>query len=185
MSTAPATRLNFDGYTVRPLTEQDRGYLELLIGEDKYHRGQMDANFFLRLQPGEDAWALEDERGEIVFYFRTSTAVRLAIQFRPVITPADRRRNAFAMMKGFAWIEALLRKNGFREMITDTEGPELRAFLKKNLGFNECSIIARTLEAPTAPPEQRNEGKDDAAPNNVTESHGKPSHNQAREAWVG
>ena len=127
-----APQFKFDGYTVRPLTEQDRAYLDLLIDADEYHRGRMDADFFLKRQQGEDAWALEDQHGQIVFYFKTTTAVRLAIQFRPSSSPADRLRNAAAMMRGLRWIEGVLRSNGFREMVTDTEGPELRNFLKKN-----------------------------------------------------
>lgn len=152
-----APQFKFDGYTVRPLTEQDRAYLDLLIDADEYHRGRMDADFFLKRQQGEDAWALEDQYGQIVFYFKTTTAVRLAIQFRPSSSPADRLRNAAAMMRGLRWIEGVLRSNGFREMVTDTEGPELRNFLKRRLGFSEAPLLTRTLHdsrpEPEPPPE--------------------------------
>ena len=33
------------------------------------------ADFFLKPEPGEDAWALEDHQGMIVFYFKTATAI--------------------------------------------------------------------------------------------------------------
>lgn len=143
----------FDGYTVRPLAEGDRPYLDFLIEQDEYHQGRMTADFFLKREQGEDAWALEDEHGQIVFYFKTTTAVRLAIQFRPSSSPADRLRNAAAMMKGLRWIEGVLRSNGFREMVTDTEGPELRDFLKRRLGFVDAPLLSRPLHSMPPSPE--------------------------------
>lgn len=145
MSAAATPQFRFDSYSVRPLTEQDRPYLDSLIEQDQYHAGRMDADFFLKREMGEDAWALEDEHGQIVFYFKTTTAVRLAIQFRPSTKPGDRLRNAAAMMRGLRWIEGVLKSNGFREIVTDTEGPELRNFLKRRLGFAEASLLTRSL----------------------------------------
>lgn len=141
----------FDGYTVRPVREQDRAFLAQLIEADPFHRGTMTPDFFLRLMPGEDAWVLEDERGEVVFYFRTSTAVRLAIQFRPTASPSDRARNRRALLRGMRWIEDIFRRNLFREIITDTEGAELRAFAKNHLGFVEASILTRGITGSNPP----------------------------------
>ena len=117
----------------------------------------MTPDFFLKLQPGEDAWVLEDEHGEVVFYFKTTTAVRLAIQFRPSPTPAARLRNSRALIRGMRWIETIFRRNGFREVITDTEGPELRAFLKRRLGFEEALALTRTLHSPMQPSRMESE----------------------------
>jgi hypothetical protein len=139
-------QFNFDGYTVRRTLEKDRPYLEFLIGTDPYHRDRMTADFFLKPKPGEDAWAMEEETGDVVLYFKTSTAVRLAVQFRPTITPADRERNRHALLRGMRWIEEVFRKNGFREVIFDTEGPELRAFALRHLGFvDAASTLTRCL----------------------------------------
>jgi hypothetical protein len=145
MSTKPAQSFTFDGYTVRPVTEQDRTFLEVLIENDRYHRGKMDADFFLKLQSGEDAWALEDESGGVVFYFKTSTAVRMAIQFTAASTPDKRRGNQAALLKGLRWIEALFRANRFREIIFETEGPELTAFAKRHLGFVDAPLLSRVM----------------------------------------
>jgi len=136
MSTArPANHFTFLGYQVRPVAEQDRAYLDLLIQGDEYHRGRMSADFFLKLQPGEDAWALEDQQGEVVFYFKTQTAVRLAIQFTDSSTLAAKRRNSAALIDGLAWLTGILRQNRFHEMLFDTQGPELYVFAKRHLGF--------------------------------------------------
>src|SRR5258708_34626599 len=70
----------FDGYTVRPATEKDRPYLQLQIDADPFHGGRMTADFFLKLQPRGNSWALENADGRSVFYFKTPTAARIPIQ---------------------------------------------------------------------------------------------------------
>ena len=137
----------FDGYTVRPLDERDRPYLEFQIEADVYHRDRMDADYFLRLQPGEDAWAIEDERGRVVFYFKTATAVRLSIQFPSIEGAEDKARNREGMLKGLAWIEGIFRANRFREILFDTEGIELANFAKRRLGFREATgLLSRPIQ---------------------------------------
>jgi len=141
---------HFDQYTVRPMSERDRDYLDTLIEEDAYHKGRMTPDYFLHLVPGEDAWAMEDEKGTVLFYFKTQTAVRVSIQFAGAKTPQERARNRTALTKGLAWIEAMLRQNHFREMIFDTQGKELAAFAKRHLGFRESSCeLIRELAPPT------------------------------------
>jgi hypothetical protein len=142
----PPQAFTFAGYTVRPLSEKDRPYLEVQIRADQYHQGRMDADYFLKLNPGEDAWALEDEQGLVVFYFKTATAVRIFIQFPSIESAEDKARNRSAMTKGLAWIGGVFRNNRFREILFDTKNPELANFAKKRLGFRAadgllvCSI---------------------------------------------
>lgn len=148
----------FDGYTVRPLDERDRPYLADQIAADPYHRNRMDADTFLQLQPGEDAWALEDEQGRVVFYFKTATAVRLSLQFP---TLEDKERNRTAMLKGLAWIEGIFRANRFREILFDTEGVELANFAKRRLGFSEATgLLSRPIEPVT--PKKTDEASQEA-----------------------
>jgi hypothetical protein len=130
-------RFHFDQYVVRPMNEGDRAYLDTLIEEDAYHKGRMTPDYFLKLVPGEDAWALEDQQGKVLLYFKTQVAVRLSVQFATSKTSAERSQNRTALMKGFAWIESMFRQNRFREIIFDTQGPELTAFAKRRLGFRE------------------------------------------------
>jgi hypothetical protein len=154
---------HFDNYVVRPVSERDRVYLETLIEADQYHHDQMNADYFLKLRPGEDAWALEDERGKVLFYFKTQTAVRLSIQFTEAETSADKTRNRIALLKGLAWIEARLSANSFREILFETQGPELTAMAKRRMGFREVSGLARDIGLPLAPNQPRIE-RWDAAP---------------------
>jgi len=152
MSTQPSPTFTFDGYTVRPVTEQDRPYLELLIKADVYHCDRMDGDYFLNLLPGETSWALEDEHGRVVFYFKCTPAVRMSIQFAAEHDLAGKRRNMTALLKGLAWIEAIFRAARFREIFFDTEGPELTVFAKRHLGFVDAAhLLCRPLDMPNAP----------------------------------
>jgi hypothetical protein len=142
---------HFDTYTVRPVTESDRVYLEALIEADPYHHQQMDADYFLKLRPGEDAWALEDDKGKVLFYFKTQTAVRLSIQFANAETSAEKTHNRIALLKGLAWMEAQLSANGYREILFHTDAPELVAMAKRRMGFREVSGLAREIGLPSTP----------------------------------
>ena len=149
---------SFDGYTVRPLSEKDRPFLEMQIKADEFHREWMTADFFLLTEPGEDAWALEDEAGMIVFYFKTSTAVRMFIQFPVIESRDDKERSRNGMLKGLAWISGMFRANRFREILFDTRRAELANFAKKRLGFQDApGLLSFNLQPPT--------------PKNVQESH--------------
>lgn len=139
---------HFDGYIVRRMSEQDRNYLDSLIEEDAYHLGRMTADYFLKLVPGEDSWAVEDEHGNLIFYFKTMTACRVSIQFGKSTKPEDRHRNREALMKGMAWLETMLQQNAFREILFDNDGPMLKAMAKRRLGFRESSTeLIRAIPA--------------------------------------
>jgi hypothetical protein len=138
----------FDEYVVRPVAEKDREYLTHLITSDPYHHDCMDADFFLHLLPGEDAWAIEDRKGNALLYFKTQTAVRLSLQFTEQTAEVNRR----VLGKGMAWIEAMLIQNRFREIIFNTMGPELKAMAKRRLGFKERAVeLVRMLGVPNRP----------------------------------
>jgi hypothetical protein len=139
----------FDNYVVRPMGEADRAYLDTLIEADAFHKGRMTPDYFLNLLPGEDAWAIEDQHGTVVLYFKTQTAVRLSLLFAEAGNPAEKHRNRDVLMRGLAWIEAQLRQNHFREILFDSQGPELRAMAKRRMGFKEASEdLSRAIPPP-------------------------------------
>jgi hypothetical protein len=127
---------SFDQFQVRPVSEADRPYLTEIISQDPYHRWNMTADFFLKRPKGEDAWAVEDQQGNIVLYFKTQTAVRFSCIFARSETRRDKATNARVLRAGWQWICRLLSRNGYRELITDTESPDLAMFTKKVLGFS-------------------------------------------------
>ena len=129
----------FEGYKVRPIEERDRTYLADLIRRDPYHRDTMNADWFLRLTWGEDAWAIEDERGTVRGYFKTQTAVRLSLQFAQGESREEKYENAKLLIRGVDWIESQLKRNGFREIVFQTDGPELKEMAKRRMGFVELS----------------------------------------------
>jgi hypothetical protein len=148
MSTTPRQVFSFDEYTVRPAGEQDREHIEHWIASDPFHRNRLDVDYFLSLRPGEECYALENQNGHVVFYFKTQSAVRISIQFGPSTDPASRRSNSIALLKGMRWIEGLLRHHHYREVLFDTEGPQLREFAEKHLGFAGASVMTKTLYHP-------------------------------------
>jgi hypothetical protein len=154
MTTKPI--FHFAGYTVRPIEEKDRPYLTELILNDPYHADRMDADWFLVLNQGEDAWAIEDEQGRILLYFKTQTAVRLSLQFAQGEGREEKYRNALALINGVEWITAQLCRNGFRELLFQTDGPELKEMAKKRMGFRETTgelslVVAPSLRPKPAP----------------------------------
>ena len=139
MSAAPSQVFQFDGYTVRPITEQDRPFLEMQINADRWHRDKVRTDFFMKPLPGESSWALEDVDGRVVFYFKNSPVVRMHIQFCAQDDLKGRRRTMAGLLRGLAWIEGLFRSSLFREIIFDVDSPELEDFAKRRLGFVEAS----------------------------------------------
>jgi hypothetical protein len=134
----------FEEYTVRPIEERERGFIDQITDADPHHHGIMDADFFLRLAPGEGAWAVEDKKGKVLLYFKTQNAVRLSLQF----TTPDREANREILTQGMAWLEGMFQRNGFQEIIFDTTGRELRLMAKRRLGFRESpGELVRALAA--------------------------------------
>ena len=125
----------FADYIVRPVEERDRAYLSEKITGDEYHRDVMNADFFLKLLPGEAAWAIEDQKGNVLVYFKTQNVARISLQF----TQQDRELNRDVLTKGTAWLEELLAQNHFHEMLFDTKGRELRIMAKRRLGFRDST----------------------------------------------
>jgi hypothetical protein len=136
----------FGGYIVRSLSEKDRNFLNLQIAADPYHREKMEADFFLKPLPGESSWALEDAEGRVVFYFKNSPVIRMHIQFTAEGDLDGKRRNMNALMRGLAWIEGVFRATRFREILFDVDGPELKEFAKRRLGFVDASdLLSHTI----------------------------------------
>lgn len=147
----------FDGYTLRPIRETDRNHLVYCIEQDEYHQNKMTADFFYKLQPGEEAYALEDESGKVVFYLKNSVAVRMDIQFTPITSIRNVRDNQSALMRGLQWIEGLFRAKRYREIIFEADGPELYVFAKRRLGFRDATVLSRQLMAPPKNQETQHE----------------------------
>jgi len=142
--------LNFDGFYVRPCGERDREYLEDLIEGDQYHKDKFKADDFLALLPGEQSFVVEDESGYARMYFKTSTAVRITLQFVETRNAQDRARNRTILMRGLAWLEDRLRGR-FRELITETDGLPLTMLVTKRLGFHDVPNPLSRLTHPVPP----------------------------------
>ena len=164
--------MSFGKYTVRAIMERDREYLATLIAKDPFHRETVNVGWWYNNPPGEDAWAVEDEKGVVVLYFKTQTACRFSLQF----VTDDRRTNWKVLTEGMEWLAETLTGNRFREIITDSNGPELRAMATKRLGFLPATpdTLVRPLREPssTPPDKTRQEGRGAIR---GTEQHGNPT----------
>lgn len=145
----------FDRYTVRPVTEKDRAYMDRLIANDTFHAGLISADWFLKLLPGEGAWAVEDEQGTVALYFKTENVVRFSLQFGE----GDSSENRAVLQKGMDWLEGMFLQNHFREVIFDTKAAVLAATAKRRLGFTELApgtlhrlLRYKSQEVALAPP---------------------------------
>jgi hypothetical protein len=135
----------FDSYIVRPVEERDRQFLEETIAKDEFHKDCMDGDYFLKLRRGEQAWANEDEIGNVLLYFKTQNVARISLIF----TRQERELNRNLLTKGMAWLERMLVQNLFHEMLFDTKGRELRLMAKRRLGFRDSpEDLVKTLPAP-------------------------------------
>jgi hypothetical protein len=142
----------FGRYIVRPVEEREREYLQQITSADPYHHGVMDADFFLKLLPGEAAWAVEDQLGNVALYFKTQNVARISLQF----TGDNRELNREVLSEGMEWLEGMLVQNRFHQMIFDTKGRELRLMAKRRLGFKDSTEeLVKALPAPM-PPETMN-----------------------------
>lgn len=100
-----------------------RELIEQAVSADPFHVGRVDPEFFATAGPGEQCWALEDEKGYVIFFLKTQVACRLHIQFGPAATAVEKARNRDAMILGVEWMEGVLQASGYREMIFDTANP--------------------------------------------------------------
>lgn len=150
---------NFDKFNVRAVSEADRSYLAEVIARDPYHRHNMTPDFFLKLRKGEDAWAVEDDHGYIVMYFKTQTAVRFSCIFTRSNSLREKATNARVLRAGWNWLCQLLSHNGYREVLTDTQNPELEMFTKKVLGFISLpmQLSKWVIDADTLRPEENSQ----------------------------
>lgn len=124
--------LRFDDYIVRPVEESDRSYIEATLADDEYHK-ETTPDFFLQLVPGEASWAVEDQKGNVVLYFKTQNVARLHMIF----PSKDREVNRNILTRGMEWLAGMLVQNRFHEMLFDATGRELRVMAKRRLGFRD------------------------------------------------
>lgn len=125
----------FGPYTLRMATPADRELCAEWIARDDWHKEKMDAEFFLKEEPGVGCYVLEDHEGAILF-FRTENTVRLHMQFDGRFDSAARERNREALLTGMDWLAMQLAAKSIVEMTFDSDNPLLRLSACKRLGFH-------------------------------------------------
>jgi hypothetical protein len=116
---------------VRAVQESDRELLLAAAKADPYHAA---AGISGERWTGPDSIFYEDEDGPVVA-LRTTNVVRVDIQF----LTQDRVRNSQALMAGFYAYVNILLKRGVKEVVFNTESPEVAHFFMKRFHFKEVS----------------------------------------------
>jgi hypothetical protein len=150
-----------DNFSLRAVGEEDRKLLDDWIEKDLGHKSKLEANYFLGLYPDgtpdsrPTCYAIEDENGSPLLYIRLSKVARVRIQFPPLRNRRQRMLNAEALMKGMAYLEALLAQCNTEEWIFDTTNMELAHFAISHLGFQASpNEMKRGIEPPKGQNEQ-------------------------------
>jgi hypothetical protein len=102
----------------------DGRLLEAWIAAEPDHAGRTTAEAWLAPHAGVQNLLAADPEGPIVFA-RLSNAMRVDLQ----IAPHVEERAAAALRTGLPWLAGMLRLQGYREIIGQTGGRALAAFL--------------------------------------------------------
>jgi hypothetical protein len=112
---------------VRNVVESDRELLMAAAQADPYHAA---AGLTGDHWAGSDSIFYEDETGPVVA-LKTTNVVRSDIQF----LTQDKERNRKALLEGFWTYVNILRKRGVKEIIFNTESPEVAYFFLQRFRF--------------------------------------------------
>lgn len=120
---------------VRKVAPEDRALLDAAAEADPFHRG-----IGLTGAHWADGLFYEDDQGPIVALQTTSVA-RVDIQF----LSQDCKRNAKALMAGFASYVTIMQKRGVKELIFNSNSAAVIRFFEKrfhfrHLGGNQYSL---------------------------------------------
>jgi hypothetical protein len=126
------------GFDIRPVTESDRTLCEQWILANPEHRGKVKADFYLKPEDNVQTFVVT-ENDEPLFFFRDEIALRFHMEFGPSFTEAERDRNRRGLEWGIEWLLNMARGAGVRQLVTQSDSPELRKFCEKRLGFTTSS----------------------------------------------
>ena len=114
---------------VRTVRETDKPLLVAAAEADPFHVAVgLTGDHWL----GEDSLFYEDELGPVVA-LKSTKVVRADIQF----LTQDHERNAKALMEGFWRYVDIWQKRGIKEIIFNTNSPEVVKFFAKRFHFKE------------------------------------------------
>ena len=121
----------------RLLNKYDYGQIQASLNSDEFHNDTM-ADFFY--EEGTISLVYEDDNGPILVVRGKPVLhegigiIQLDIQY---FSNKDAKRNMRAMLEGFPELERKARENGFAGFFFISNGPLLRKFCIRRLGFQE------------------------------------------------
>jgi hypothetical protein len=112
---------------VRRVEESDRELLDAAARSDPFH---LAAGLTGQHWAGKDTLFYEDELGPVVA-LKTTNVVRVDVQF----LTQEKARNARALVAGFYSYVGILQKRGVKELVFNTESPDVAEFFQKRFHF--------------------------------------------------
>jgi hypothetical protein len=129
----------FDGYTFRPVTPDDKPLARLWNSMDPEHTWEMQyPDYWIEQNSQVNSYALEDAIG-ILFFVRSvrhmGNEIEITLQFDRQCGSVSKTRVMKGMEVGFAWLKEALPMNGFKALYFVSHNQELILFTEKRLGF--------------------------------------------------
>jgi hypothetical protein len=129
----------FDGYTFRPATPDDRTLARLWNMMDPEHKWELQfPDYWIDQNNRVNSYVLEDSIG-ILFFVKSirqaDNEIEIAIQFDRECGTVSKARVMRGMAAGFAWLKDALPMNGFKSLYFQSKNEDLILFTQKRLGF--------------------------------------------------
>jgi hypothetical protein len=116
---------------VRRVEESDRDLLDKAARSDPFHAA---VGLTGQHWAGKDTLFYEDELGPVVA-LKTTNVVRVDVQF----LTQEKTRNARALVAGFYSYVGILQKRGVKEIVFNTESPEVAEFFINRFHFRQLN----------------------------------------------
>lgn len=139
----------FFGYRLRPAQVGDLPLAAEWNAKDEDHAGRVEAEFWIRQGPGQDAYVLADDgngQDHALFFLKLcaqpgTAMVELHIQFDPGVGAKARAKRREALTEGFSWLERTLKMSGVQQIFFRSRNSGLILFSQKRLGFTPDPLL--------------------------------------------
>lgn len=129
----------FDGYTFRPATPDDKPLARLWNMMDPDHKWEMQyPDYWIEQNNQVNSYVLEDSVG-ILFFVKSirhmGNEIEITLQFDRECGIVSKARVVRALAVGFEWLKEALPMNGFKSLYFMSKNEDLILFTEKRLGF--------------------------------------------------
>jgi hypothetical protein len=129
----------FDGYTFRPATLDDKPLSRMWNLMDPEHKWELQyPDYWVDQNNQVNSYVLEDAIG-ILFFVKSirqaDNEIEISLQFDRECGTVSRARVVRGLEAGFGWLKKALPMNGFKTLYFFSKNEDLVLFTEKRLGF--------------------------------------------------